>query len=152
MRIYLSAVLFICMVIPSTGQALETHASFCESDSRPSIALDFQAMLQDPYVAELLFLKEEMLSIIASADRSKLLKYLQAGDLESVARVAGLSGNDAFPYRENIQALSAIVLERYPELVEFMPRRPVVDSTEIAAIMLERLPSSEDLSDTLIIP
>ncbi|MEE4637421.1 MAG: hypothetical protein V2J42_01605 [Wenzhouxiangella sp.] len=152
MRTYVSAMLLIFIVLPSTGKASETHNAFCESGSTASIALDFQEMLQDPYVAELLFLKEEMLTIVASADKSNLLKYLQAGDLESAARVAGLSGKGAYPYRENLHVLSAIVLKRYPELVEFMPQRPAVDSTEIAAIMLERLPALEHLDDTLLMP
>jgi hypothetical protein len=152
MRAHSTVIIAIAISMLSSGQAFGANDSFCEFDSRFSDAPDLRGILQDPHIAEMLFIKEEMLSIIASADRSELLKHLRAGDLESAARIAGVSGEGSYPYREKLLALSAIVLERYPELVQFMPRAPFVDSAELAAIMLERFPASDGSVGDLIIP
>ena len=152
MRTYLSAIASVCMILLFTGHTVASNISICNSEMRAPITLDFEAMLQDPDIAELLFIKEEMLSIITSADKTKLLDSLKTGDLGRFARDAGLSRADEYSYQERLHSITPILLDRYPELIDFMPLRPFVESPEAAALVLKRLPFSEELNGALVLP
>lgn len=143
----------LCWLPAQNLAALESDFLSCDSVTDHSIGLDLENMANDPAFSELLLITEEIFSMFASTDRQELIKFLRKGDHESAALLAGLSEPDLHRLEISLDTARQAILDRYPGLLELMPKRLTSANWEETAIaMLERLPRSTHEGEPTIIP